>query len=85
MAKRIDNRKNELIALITTTEDANQIKAIARLVTKIDQLTAEEQKLAVLQESIQHLTQSIAEELKGFQDAQPAKPKSNRGRKPKQH
>jgi histone H3/H4 len=83
MAKKIDHRKQELISLITSTDDALQIKTIAQLVKKIDELQAQEEKLAALQESVTELTQQIADELNAFQESQPAKPKSNRGRKPK--
>lgn len=82
--KNIDTRKAELVSLITKTEDAAAIKAIAKLVVRLDELATEESKLITLQEKIEKLTQEIAEELKVYQASVADKPKSTRGRKKKQ-
>jgi hypothetical protein len=81
--KKLDARKAELMTLITQTEDADQIKSIAKLVKKLDEVAAEEVKLASLQDKINTLNEDIASELKGYQSIVAQRPKSNRGRKKK--
>jgi cell division protein FtsB len=81
--KKLDARKAELMTLITQTEDANQIKSIAKLVKKLDEVAAEESKLAALKDKIDALNEEIASELKGYQSIAADRPKSNRGRKKK--
>ena len=81
--KKLDARKAELMTLITQTEDANQIKSIAKLVKKLDEVAAEETKLVALKEKIDALNEEISSELKGYQSLAADRPKSNRGRKKK--
>jgi hypothetical protein len=81
--KKLDARKAELMTLITRTDDAAEIKSIAKLVKKLDEVAAEEAKLATLQEKISQLNADISSELKAYQSILADKPKSNRGRKKK--
>jgi cell division protein FtsB len=81
--KKLDARKAELMTLITQTDDANQIKSIAKLVKKLDEVAAEETKLAALKDKIDALNEEISNELKGYQSLAADRPKSNRGRKKK--
>ena len=81
--KKLDARKAELMTLITQTEDAIQIKSIAKLVKKLDEVATEETKLAALKDKIDALNEEISSELKGYQSLAADRPKSNRGRKKK--
>ena len=81
--KKHESRKAELLTLITKTEDADQIKSIAKLLKKLEEVAAEETKLAALQEKISQLHADLASEMKSYQSILADKPKSNRGRKKK--
>jgi len=81
--KKLDARKAEMMTLITQIEDANQIKSIAKLLKKLDEVAAEETKLVALKDKIDTLNSEIANELKGYQSMVADRPKSNRGRKKK--
>ena len=81
--KKLDARKAEMMTLITQIEDANQIKSIAKLLKKLDEVAAEETKLVALKDKIDTLNSDIANELKGYQSMVADRPKSNRGRKKK--
>lgn len=81
--KKLDARKAEMMTLITQIEDANQIKSIAKLLKKLDEVAAEETKLTALKDKIDSLNSEIAHELKGYQSMVADRPKSNRGRKKK--
>ncbi len=81
--KKLDARKAELLTLITQMEDADQIKSIAKLVKKLDEVAVDEAKLNALKEKINTLNEEIFSELKGYQLLAADKPKSNRGRKKK--
>ncbi|MBC7922615.1 MAG: hypothetical protein H7Z75_16155 [Ferruginibacter sp.] len=81
--RKSDTRKAELMSLITRTEDAGQIKSIAKLLGKMDEVMIEEARLAVLKEKLDRLNDEIATELRSYQAAVGEKPKSNRGRKRK--
>ena len=83
MMKKLNARKAELLTLITRMEDANQIKSVAKLMKKLDEVAAEEGKLSALKEKISALNEEIAGELKGYQSLIEDQPKSNRGRKKK--
>ena len=78
-----DVRKAELMTLITRTEDAGQIKSIARLLGKMDGLKVEEDRLSVLQDKVDRLNEAISFELKSYQDAVGERPKGKRGRRRK--
>ena len=81
--RKSDTRKAELMSLITRTEDAGQIKSIAKLLGKMDEVMIEEAKLSVVKERIDRLNHEISTELKSHQAAVGEKPKSTRGRKKK--
>ena len=81
--KKTDNRQIELMSMIANSDNPETIKGLAKLISKMNRLVEEEGKLQSLVDSINQLSEEISEDLQRFKAAEPAKPKSNRGRKKK--